>query len=59
MQYKPLRCFEQFDISVVRARCMSDANFSKAIIAETIKLSGNVIYGTTITNKERFTDKIC
>ena len=56
VQYKPLRCFEQFGNSVVQARRMGDANPSKAIIAETAKLSGNVMYGTTITNKERFTD---
>jgi hypothetical protein len=56
VQYNPKKCFETFGKSVCQARRLGDEDSSKAILAETAKLSGNVMYGTTITNKECFTD---
>ena len=48
--YKP--CFESFGDAVSDARRAGDADPSKAIIADTMKLVGNSSYGKAITNKE-------
>lgn len=56
VQFTPFSCFSHFGEAVCDARRAGDIDSSKKLISETAKLSGNVIYGTTITNKERFTD---
>jgi hypothetical protein len=56
IQFKPVTCFAHFGKAVCEARRAGDKDESKKLISETAKLSGNVIYGTTITNKKKFTD---
>ena len=51
--YRPKPCFKPFGDAVSNARRAGDADPSKAIIADTMKLVGNSSYGKTITNKER------
>ena len=46
--------FTQFGETRFRMRQKADTDGLKSIIAETAKFCGNVIYGTTITNKEKF-----
>ena len=50
------QCFTKFGNAVCNMRRAADVDTSKKILAETAKLCGNIIYGTTITNKERFTN---
>ena len=52
IEYTPKPCFKPFDDAVSNAHRAGDADHSKAIIADTIKLVGNSSYGKTITNKE-------
>ena len=56
VQFHGHKCFTKFGESVCQMRRAADKDPTKKIIAETAKLCGNVIYGTTITNKENFTD---
>ena len=49
----PKPCFKPFGDAVSNARRAGDADPSKAIIADTMKLGGNSSYAKTITNKER------
>lgn len=56
VQFKATKCFQKFGEGICDTRRSGDSDISKKIIAETAKLTGNVVYGTTITNKERFTD---
>jgi len=56
VQFKRHKCFVKFGESVCQMRRNADKDSSMKILAETSKLCGNVIYGATITNKERFTD---
>ena len=53
IEYTPEPCFKPFGDAVSNARRAGDADPSKAIIADTMKLVGNSSYGKTITNKER------
>ena len=53
IEYTPKPCFKLFGDAVSNARCAGDANPSKAIITNTMKLVGNSSHGKTITNKER------
>ena len=53
IEYTPKPCFKPFGEAVSNARRAGDADPSKAIIADTMKLVGNSSYGKTITNKER------
>ena len=53
IEYTPKPCFKPFGDAVSNARRAGDADPSKAIIADTMKLVGNSSYGKTITNKER------
>ena len=53
IEYTPKPCFKTFGDAVSNARRAGDADPSKAIIADTMKLVGNSSYGETITNKER------
>ena len=53
IEYTPKPCFKPFDDAVSNAHRAGDADHSKAIIADTIKLVGNSSYVKTITNKER------
>ena len=53
IEYSPKPCFKPFGDAVSNARRAGDADPSKAIIADTMKLVGNSSYGKTITNKER------
>ena len=56
VQFHGYNCFNSFAESVCDTRRQADCDDSKKIIAETAKLCGNVIYGATITDKERFTN---
>ena len=53
IEYTPKPCFKPFVDAVSNAHRVGDADPSKAIIADTMKLVGNSSYGKTITNKER------
>ena len=53
IEYNPKPCFKPLGDAVSNARRAGDADPSKAIIADTMKLVGNSSYGKTITNKER------
>ena len=53
IEYTPKPCFKPFGDAVSNARRTGDADPSKAIIADTMKLVGNSSFGKTITNKER------
>ena len=56
VQFKRSKCFMKFGDEVCKSRREGDTDPSKKILSETSKLSGNVIYGVTITNKEKFTN---
>ena len=56
VQFKRSKSFSKFGDEVCNSRREGDKDPSKKILSETSKLSGNKIYGTTITNKEKFTD---
>ena len=56
IQFRGYNCFTNFAESVCNMRREADSDGSKKIIADTAKLCGNVIYGATITDKERFTN---
>ena len=56
IQFRGYHCFNNFAESVCNMRREADCDGSKKIIADTAKLCGNVIYGATITDKERFTN---
>ena len=56
VQLKRSNCFSKLGDEVCNSRREGHKDPSKKILSETSKLSGNVIYGTTITNKEKFTD---
>ena len=56
VQFEGYSAFTHFGETVCQMRRKADTDPSKKIIAETAKLCGNVIYGTTITNKEKFMD---
>ena len=56
VQFKKHRCFREFGEAICDERRLGDADPSTKVRSDTAKLSGNAIYGATITNKERFTD---
>ena len=56
IQFKKHRCFQEFGEQICNERRLGDADPSTKVRSDTAKLSGNAIYGATITNKERFTD---
>ena len=56
VQFKRSKCFLKFGEEVCNSRREGDKDPSKKILSDTSKLSGNVIYGVTITNKEKFTN---
>ncbi len=47
------------EIRVADARRTSDIDPNKSIVAETKQFIGNLAYGKTIKNKEKFVDTIC
>ena len=53
IKYTPKPCFKPFGDAVSNAHRAGDADSSKAIIVDTMKLVGNSSYGKTITNKEQ------
>ena len=53
VDYEPNPCFQRFGESVSAARRAGDADPEKAIIADTMKLLGNLAYGKTVTNIDR------
>ena len=60
MEYTPDTPFRAFADRVTEARRQGDADPSKALIGETMKLLGNSGYGKTITNQDRHVEvKIC
>ena len=55
-QFTPKKCFDRFGQSVSEARRQGDIDISKSLLADTAKLTGNSVYGKTITNKEKHRD---
>ena len=56
VQFHGYKCFSKFGDTVCNMRREADLDPSKEIIAQTAKLCGNIIYGATITDKERFSN---
>ena len=55
IQYEGKECFANLAEDIANARRSGDTDKSKAIIAETMKLIGNALYGRTVMDKERHT----
>ena len=57
VQYTPMRCFNSFVQSAVKARRLSDGNPHSGVLAETIKLLAKSSYGHQImdTSRQTFT----
>jgi hypothetical protein len=53
--YTPKKCFTRIVEEVSDARRAGDVNEDMAIIAETMKLIGNALYGRTVMDKEKHT----
>ena len=53
VEFKPSRCFGDFEKEVTKCRRMGDKDSSKTIIADTMKLIGNSAYGSLIMDKEK------
>ena len=53
IEYSKNVCFKELGESVADARRAGDADKSMEIIAETMKLIGNSLYGRCVTNKEK------
>ena len=58
IEYTPLRCFEQFVDQVSNARREGDVHADQAIIADTMKLIGNSIYGSFLMDKTKHQDTV-
>ena len=52
----PKPCFQHFGESVSTARRNGDVDPDKSIIADTMKLLGNLAYGKTVTNVDKHRD---
>ena len=60
VEYTPSPCFRRFGDAVSTAQREGDVHPHKTIIADTMKLLGNSVYGKTITNVDRHRDvKYC
>ena len=53
IEYTPQHCFKKFVQEVSDARRTGDVDKDKAIIADTMKLQGNSVYGSLIMDKEK------
>ena len=53
VEYTPLRCFEDFVNRVSDARREGDLHADRAIIADTMKLIGNSVYGSFLMDKTK------
>ena len=53
--YTPKQCFKGIADDISNARRAGDVDESMAIIAETMKLIGNALYGHTVMDKEKHT----
>ena len=53
VEYTPLRCFEEFVNRVSDARRQGDLHADQAIIADTMKLIGNSVYGSFLMDKTK------
>ena len=53
VEYTAVQCFRKLGEQISDARSAGDADPNKKILAETNKLTGNSMYGTTVTNKEK------
>jgi len=53
--YTPKQCFKGIADDISNARRAGDVDESMAIIAETMKLIGNALYGRTVMDKEKHT----
>ena len=56
VEYSPKPCFQHFGESVSTARRAGDNDWSKTIIADTMKLLGNSAYGKTVTTVYKHRD---
>ena len=59
VQYTPEKCFNNFVQSVVDARRAGDENPESSVVAETMKLLGNISYGYQIMDRSRHTETKC
>ena len=53
IEYYPSKCFEHFGLNVSKAHRAGDSDPSKAVLAESQKLHGNISCGKCLTNKEK------
>ena len=53
VEYTPVQCFRKLGEQISDARRVGDTDPNKKILVETNKLTGNSMYGTTATNKEK------
>jgi hypothetical protein len=53
--YTPKQCFKGIADNIANARRAGDVDEDMAIIAETMKLIGNALYGRTVMDKEKHT----
>ena len=58
VEYTPSKAFQRSGEDISDARRAGDADPDKKILAETKKLEGNSMYGTTATNKEKHVDMV-
>ena len=56
VQFKAAASFRKFGEIICNTRRDGDSDQSKNILAETEIFTGNVVYGTTITDKEKLCD---
>lgn len=55
IKYTPTTCFSGIADDIANARRAGDVDEDQAIIAETMKLIGNALYGRTVMDKEKHT----
>ena len=53
VEYTPMKCFNKFVLSAVKARRQGDENPNSTVVAETMKLLSNNSYGHQIMDRSR------
>jgi hypothetical protein len=56
IEYVARACFKEFVSGIVQSRREGDKDFDKSILSELCKLLGNSSYGSTLINKENYTN---
>jgi hypothetical protein len=57
--YTPKQCFKGIPDDITNVRRAGDVDEDMTIIAETMKLIGNTLYGRTVMDKEKHTTTTC